>query len=384
MTSFHDILGTNNNSTPAEIKRCYKQLSNRCHPDKGGSKALMQMVSQAYDKVSAGKGNEEAVRTVLVKGQPGNDQWKEKYQKLEIAHTALRHDYQSLERQLKSAKEKLQQTANQTHEEDRLKAALEEDVKILRRENRRLQKQLDSARWELSDRARGVVPTQSANSSSASESSPISASLAEQIEAIGSVNYRKWALLVCVPLLLLGAAYQYGEQGWKAMQGWFIEPEQTEPTVRIVEAINNNEPEAGELANQQQPTLAQEPPKPVPQIRLVKDIGVWQLSYYENTEQPYISVRSEKGSYIVKNCQSDFQYYRNANVRSRRMAANLIFDKRERQFEVFNIPYGNGSFAANWAASKSLLINKEYFPNDNFSRAYDELQTHCLSMSASL
>ncbi|GAL03402.1 hypothetical protein JCM19237_6296 [Photobacterium aphoticum] len=39
MTTFHDILGTDNQTPTADIKRRYKLLSSRCHPDKDGTKA---------------------------------------------------------------------------------------------------------------------------------------------------------------------------------------------------------------------------------------------------------------------------------------------------------------------------------------------------------
>ncbi|MGF1702820.1 DnaJ domain-containing protein [Photobacterium makurazakiensis] len=386
MTSFHEILGTDNNSTPAEIKRCYKQLSSRCHPDKGGSKTLMQMVSQAYEKVVAGNGDEEAIRTVYLKSRPlnnaANNEWKAKYQKIEIAHNALRHEYHSLDKRLKEALRKLETNSKtQPDDEDRIKAALEDDIKMLKRENLRLQRQLESARWEANDKARAVAPSKSKSASSLASSSlaPISNTLKAQIHSLGAKNYRKWCLGLFIPVLIIALVYSYGPLAWQSVSVLFSpEVSTNEPVMRIQEVSANNDQLDNNKKQQPLPEQILEPPKPLPQIKLVADVGVWALNYYDNTQQPYISVRSERGSYIVKNCQSDFQYYRNANVRSRRMAANLIFDKHERQFDVYNIPYGNGSFAANWAASKSLLINKEYFPNENFSRSYSELQTHCL------
>ncbi|MGF1681715.1 DnaJ domain-containing protein [Photobacterium minamisatsumaniensis] len=384
MTSFHEILGTDNNSTPVEIKRCYKQLSSRCHPDKGGSKTLMQMVSQAYEKVVAGNGHEEAIRTVYLKSRTpnnaANNEWKAKYQKIEIAHNALRHEYHSLDKRLKEALQKLDtNNKTQSDDEERLKAALESDIKMLKRENLRLQRQLESARWEANAKARAVAPSKFTSPLASSSLAPISNTLKAQIHSLGAKNYRKWCLGLFISVLIMALTYSYGSRAWQSVSALFSpEISTNEPVMRILEVSANNDP----LVNNQklQPLTEQilEPPKPLPQIKLISDVGIWALNYYDNTQQPYISVRSEKGSYIVKNCQSDFQYYRNANVRSRRMAANLIFDKHERQFDVYNIPYGNGSFAANWAASKSLLINKEYFPNENFSRSYSELQTHCL------
>ncbi|MEZ9776853.1 DnaJ domain-containing protein [Vibrio sp. 10N.261.54.A5] len=57
MTTFHEILGTSQASTTQEVKKRYKLLSAKCHPDKGGSNELFKLVKLAFDKVTGGYGD---------------------------------------------------------------------------------------------------------------------------------------------------------------------------------------------------------------------------------------------------------------------------------------------------------------------------------------
>ncbi|MGF1716160.1 J domain-containing protein [Photobacterium chitinilyticum] len=373
MTSFHDILGTDKNTSGADIKRRYKLLSSRLHPDKGGSKAIMQLLVQAYDKISQGKGHEEAVRTVYSKSAtPESD--KQKLQQLERDCLALKRANEELDRQYKL---ELQKNRLLAEESERYMGASEDELKWLRRENRRLTKQLDEARWKLSDTNRTVsaVPDREDVSSPLGEISP---KVISQIKAIGGINLRRIGFMLMVPMLIVGLLFTLGREPWLAILALFDEP-QPEPEVRVT--ILNSHPDDN-LQSPDQPAVltvsaAPDKPQPVQRILLERTVGVWQLRYFEDKNHPYIAVRSEKGSYIVKGCDTKFQYYRNSNLRSGRLAANLIFDRKERHFLVYNIPYGNGSFAGNWAESKSLLINREYFPNEGFADAYQRLEQIC-------
>ena len=48
----YDTLGVSNNATDDEIKRAYRSLSLKHHPDRGGDKAKFQEISAAYDTLS--------------------------------------------------------------------------------------------------------------------------------------------------------------------------------------------------------------------------------------------------------------------------------------------------------------------------------------------
>lgn len=57
----HDILGTNDSWSQSAIRKQYKLLSTKIHPDKSGSSELFKIVHIAYKKVVSGGGNESFV-----------------------------------------------------------------------------------------------------------------------------------------------------------------------------------------------------------------------------------------------------------------------------------------------------------------------------------
>ena len=50
----YDILGVDESATPAEIKKAYRKLSLKHHPDKGGDAAVFKEVTKAYEILSDG------------------------------------------------------------------------------------------------------------------------------------------------------------------------------------------------------------------------------------------------------------------------------------------------------------------------------------------
>ncbi|UXI00037.1 J domain-containing protein [Photobacterium sp. TY1-4] len=379
MTTFHDILGTDRHTPADELKRRYKLLSSRLHPDKGGSKAMMQLLVQAYDKISQGKGHEEAVRTIAVKGA-SSERYQAQCRQLEREVEALQRINDDLTLQLQ--REKRQQKA--TEDLERVAAACEEDLKLLRRENIRLTKQLDEARRKLSESTRTVTrfeperkTNRKAEAGTLNPLSQVSPAVLNQLKSLGRVNLRRSALMA-MPLVVVAGLIAAGKAPWVSLMAMFDEPP---PPPEIKMTILNYNPDDAMPASPTQDAMPV-PVEPVtrppaPRIRLINLVGHWDLQQYENLPQPYIRVRSDKGSYIVKGCDGDFQYYRNSHLRAGRLAANLIFERHDRHFQVYNIPYGNGSFATNWADSQSLLINNEYFPNQGFVEAYQQLQQRC-------
>lgn len=52
MTDHYKTLGVSENATPDEIKKAYRSLANKHHPDKGGDQAKFKDISVAYDTLS--------------------------------------------------------------------------------------------------------------------------------------------------------------------------------------------------------------------------------------------------------------------------------------------------------------------------------------------
>ena len=45
---YYQILGVQRSATPDEIKKAFKKLASKHHPDKGGDKAEFQRIQEAY------------------------------------------------------------------------------------------------------------------------------------------------------------------------------------------------------------------------------------------------------------------------------------------------------------------------------------------------
>ena len=49
MTDYYQTLGVERNASPDDIKKAYRKLANKHHPDKGGDQAKFKDISVAYD-----------------------------------------------------------------------------------------------------------------------------------------------------------------------------------------------------------------------------------------------------------------------------------------------------------------------------------------------
>jgi hypothetical protein len=378
MTSFHDILGTNQDTPQSDIKRRYKHLSNRSHPDKGGSKALMQLISEAYKYVSEGKGQQEAFNTAYVQTK-SVEKYLNQIHRLQNDYRHLKVERDTLVKKLASAQKEAQQAfADSSMHIHNMKNTTSNDIGKLQEENIRLAQLLAETRRELAakNHSNGVSTTEN----NTADPTVLTSKVVSQIKSLGYFKPKRVGLALLVPLMLAVLLLSAGKAPWQAVLAWFNHQDREPNAIATIVDVNPLDVVNTTTSNQVDTTAVLAiKPEPIARIQIDKVIGQWQLKFYENSQKPYIAVRSEKGSYIVKSCDSGFEYYLNETVRSRRLAANMIFDRKERHFIVYNIPYGKGSSAANWSDSKSVLLNEEYFSNTGFSESFSRLNNACVS-----
>jgi curved DNA-binding protein len=71
--NFYDVLGVKRDATQDEIKRAFRKLAAKYHPDAGGDEAKFKEVSEAYTTLSDEEKRREYDQMILFGGIPGAD-----------------------------------------------------------------------------------------------------------------------------------------------------------------------------------------------------------------------------------------------------------------------------------------------------------------------
>ena len=56
--NYYSVLGLNPNASDADVKKAYRKLASKHHPDKGGDIEQFKKVQEAYEKITSGVGNQ--------------------------------------------------------------------------------------------------------------------------------------------------------------------------------------------------------------------------------------------------------------------------------------------------------------------------------------
>ncbi len=364
MTTFHELLGTEDGMSSAEVKKRFKSISMRVHPDRGGSDALMRIVSQSYNFVQKGQGNKEVFNSVTVeKGDV--TQLKAKIRLLEKEN-----------RQLKEAYDRSQK------ENSKLKVEIKDQVAEQFTQQRRQDKTLLEANEELKKLAQTLKTKDreyarlEAEYNSYREKREHSVSLHNSNKKGRKGN---WLFLIVGCLLTVGLIANMPGLSEKLGALYKTDTEEKARKVTIQRPLPS-EPEA-ESQTVEVPGIIQAiPTKPVEyyDIRNVGNVGLWGNFTYLESKKPYIAVKSRSGSYVVKGCNGGFHLYLNQNDKPLRVSPNLSYLLQSDTYHVYEIQYGNGSAIDNWFDSNSLLINSESFSNHNFAQAINRHNQICL------
>ncbi|WP_305465072.1 J domain-containing protein [Photobacterium leiognathi] len=328
MTTFHDLLGTTEHTTPSEIKKRYKLLSHRLHPDKLGSGALMQLVTLAYNEILQGNGSkicESVINEKLI--------LTKKYaQKLKQELESQRTKSVDLEQQILDLRKSLNKEKN---------------------ENKNLAEQLKN------ETAKTLVHDISPAEINKSEKSP---------RFKYGIVYSSILLNILLAVLVITL--------FNAQSTPLVDENNTNDV--LVTKIEQPQPK---LIEQKQVKVA-EPAKEktaieVINIELTNSINQWKLSRL-TANKPYIAIRNKAGSYIVSSCDKRFYYYANLTQQRAHLPPNLAFIKHYQNFSVYHIGYGMGSQKDHWLNSQSIKVNREYFSNVNFEQMQQALKSRCV------
>lgn len=130
MTTHHSLLGIDSTSTTEEIKKRYKYLSSRVHPDKGGSNELFKLVKLAYDQSMNGRGHEPIFNTKRSES---------------IDQARLRSTIQRLQSELDLEQNKNKELrVEASHNQEKIRD-LEDNIQLMKYKNSALEKQINAA-----------------------------------------------------------------------------------------------------------------------------------------------------------------------------------------------------------------------------------------------
>lgn len=370
MTTFNDILGTTPSDPNARVKQRYKSLCIRVHPDKGGSKALMQLVCNAYENISKGKGDSAILLSLgmFEKETALRDQDLKKARK-------ERDELFAANQQLK-AKLSQQSPANSTADSERKIALLEAEVRLLKEDRRRSINQKGAAiaeKHKLASQLRKALSENEILETEVNEKSGVSLSM--------TWLRLKPHLLVAFSLFFVFGVAMLSARSidWGNIPAIFNSKEKKiVPKARVVYANNTQEQIPDIKSVIEREIKVKDSGILQPFLELIEHSGVWSLASYQGTNQPYIAIRSDKGSYVVNDCSGAFTFYLNQTYKPLRVAANLIYSHQNQQFHVYKIPYGQGASPHSWLQSRKLQINDDYFTSEQFGFSRAALVQHCL------
>ena len=69
--TFYDVLGVSKNASDDEIKKAFRKLAVKYHPDRGGDEAKFKEISEAYDTLSNPDKRKQYDQMLMFGGMPG-------------------------------------------------------------------------------------------------------------------------------------------------------------------------------------------------------------------------------------------------------------------------------------------------------------------------
>lgn len=375
MTTWNELLGVNAGETAAQVKQRYKRLSSRVHPDKGGSTGLMQLVSEAYQAVKSGKGDDSAL------GQTQN----------EGSQAALRSQVARLQKELAVLQQE-NRTLKSRQAGQQIPAHLTAKIAKLEFDNRQWREQyqkLERQHQSLDGQHARLTREHDKEKKEATQRNRELKDALTRVEQLETELTHK-ATPVTLKPAKPGLAWRWVLASWCAIAlvmvpfgqwQWWLAPligdsqPDTAQRVRII----NPKPPASEPVDTVAATQSPAAPPPslpaAPMIELNPTAEKWHINQYTDIAQPYLALRSQQGSYIVANCVGDFYIYLNRSYQPLRVPPNLDYVAQRQHFHVYAIPYGQGASIDSWQLARKVQIFDDTFVSADLTpklRAFEQ------------
>ncbi|SIN84238.1 J domain-containing protein [Salinivibrio sp. ES.052] len=377
MITWNELLGVNVGESAEQIKQRYKRLSSRVHPDKGGSTGLMQLVSEAYQAIKAGKGDTSALGQSQREGSQAA--LRSQIARLQKELAALQQE----NRMLKSRQSSQQIPAHLTAKIAKLEfdnRQWREHCQKLERQHQSLEGQHQSLKREHEQRKKDAIQLNRELKEALTRVEQLETELTHKATPVTLKPAKpglSWRWVLASWLIAAVAMLPIGS--WQHWIDRLLGQEQPDTTQRV--RIIDPDPPAAEPATALTAIQPKSEPPPAipaaPMIQLTPTANQWHIDQYAETAQPYLALRSEQGSYVVVNCMGDFYVYLNRGYQPLRVPPNLDYVAQRQHFHVYAIPYGQGASIDSWQLARKVQIFDDTFVSAELAPQLTAFEQSC-------
>ncbi|RXJ74241.1 hypothetical protein CS022_04040 [Veronia nyctiphanis] len=377
MTTYHELLGTSEEDSARNIKQRYRLLSARLHPDKGGSKAMMQLLSFAYEKVQSGFGNDsmEMLRVDFASEQHLKSMTIE-LARLKRELEGLRSENQSLKRDGRKAENNSSNGSEAVERLNRELAQARVELSVLKEHRQKLRTEKDGADKEITRLTQELHRALTNNE--LLETELTEAGVKNQIGLL------HWARKFWFPAFFILFLMAFTSVIISLTTSHLTSNNEFSPDsgAQKSEAQHQKLSEERVSASDDNQKLAKTKSGadavlvPVPDFSNV-DVKYWTLIHDKALEKPYIALSNLEGSVVVLDCDEKFRLYLYEEAKPVKLSANLEFSHEADDYFVYDIRYGNGTNLEQWRQDRAQIILNQRFAGLGFTTTLLELKAFC-------
>ncbi|MFD2179610.1 J domain-containing protein [Veronia pacifica] len=377
MTTYHELLGTTQEDSAKNIKQRYRLLSARLHPDKGGSKSLMQLLTFAYENVQNGRGEDDIE---MLKADFSSEQ-QLKVMTLEIAR--LKHEVEGLRAEnltLKSQGQSKEASSIDTNDAvehlNRELAQVKVELSLLKEHRQRLRTYKEGADKEITRLTQELHRALTANE--VLETELTQAGLKNQV---GPVHWASkfWLPVFVVFFIFVASLVSLSlfRPDIFVSQPVVIKDENNKEGLSEQKIAKPDTPTDVSSINEAKDKTEDTPLNPEYNLSDVSS-SYWTVLTEQKSNISYIALSNQQGSMVIMDCKRDFFFFLRSDIQPLSVSANLIFRHQYKGYIVYAIPYGSGSNIEQWQSGRTLSILGQSFSGTGFDAAESLLKQECV------